>query len=68
MLCTFNGPQGAEMKVKRKRVNMRIPEDLIDFIKKYAEANSTTMTDDYVNYLIRKRNDSVLEVKDEPSA
>lgn len=52
------------MRVKRKRVNMRIPEDLIDFIKKFAEANGTTMTDDYVKYLQEKKDKAEKEVTD----
>jgi len=55
------------MKIKRKRINMRIPEDLIEFIKKYAEDHSTTMTEDYVKYLETKRS-TVSEVRDEQGA
>jgi predicted DNA binding CopG/RHH family protein len=53
-------------RVKRKRINMRIPEDLVDFIKKHAEANGVTMTDDYVTYLTTKKAISEKETKDEP--
>jgi len=48
---------------KRKRINMRVPEDLIDFIKSYAEENGTTMTMDYVAYLDRKKEEAEKNVK-----
>lgn len=56
------------MRVKRKRINMRIPEDLIEFIKKYAEKNSTTVTDDYIGYLTDKKSKEERAGKDEHPA
>lgn len=41
-------------KVKRVRINMRVPADLVQFIKEYTARNGTTMTGDYVEYLTKK--------------
>lgn len=41
--------------VAKKRINMRIPEDLMEFIKKDAEARGSTVTSDYIEYLDAKR-------------
>ena len=40
---------------RRKRINMRIPEDLKDWIHAYTAARNTTVTQDYVEYLTRKK-------------
>lgn len=56
------------MKIKRKRINMRIPEDLIEFIKKFADEHSTTVTDDYIKYLEAKRSTTVSGAVDESCA
>lgn len=47
---------------KRKRINMRVPEDLIDFIKKSSESEGITMTEDYVRYLEKKKSSSKEEL------
>lgn len=43
------------MAPKTRRVNMRIPLDLIEFIKEYTKNNGKTVTSDYVEYLETKR-------------
>lgn len=50
---------------KRKRINMRVPEDLVDFIKKSSESEGITMTEDYVRYLENKKASSNEGVPDD---
>lgn len=52
------------LTMARKRINMRVPEDLVVFIKKYAVSNGTTMTDDYVKYLEEKKKQLSKEPQD----
>ena len=42
-------------KAKRVRVNMRIPLELVEFIKEDAKRRGTNMTGDYVDYLKTKK-------------
>lgn len=50
---------------RRKRINMRVPEDLVDFIKKSSESEGITMTEDYVRYLENKKASSNEGVPDD---
>ena len=40
---------------KRSRINMRIPLDLLKWAKGYVKSKNTNLTQDYVDYLTRKR-------------
>jgi predicted DNA binding CopG/RHH family protein len=44
--------------LKRKRINMRIPEDLIEWAKSHVLENNTNLTQDYIDYLTDKRKKS----------
>lgn len=43
--------QKEEREKKRIRVNMRLPPDLVEWAKEYAEARNTTLTQVVVNEL-----------------
>jgi len=43
------------MTVKRTRLNVRIPADLVSWAKKWAKKKNTTITQVIVDYLTTKR-------------
>ena len=48
-------PRAKRVVSTRERLNMRIPRDLLAWTKAYVQRKNTTLTQDYIDFLTKRR-------------